>query len=136
MSDEQFKEFYWPSMRRFLEGVREAGLMAYIMAEGSYTTRLDLFAELEPGTIVWHFDRTDLAEAKRVLAGVACVQGNVPSSLLQLGTPEQVTECCRALIDTVASGGGYVLDAGAALDEAEDANVRAMIKAAKDYGRY
>ena len=136
MSDEQFKEFYWPSMRRFLEGVREAGLMAYIMAEGSYTTRLDLFAELEPGTIVWHFDRTDLAEAKRMLAGVACVQGNVPSSLLQLGTPEQVTECCRALIDTVASGGGYVLDAGAALDEAEDANVRAMIKAAKDYGRY
>lgn len=78
MSDEQFKEFFWPSLRQFLEGVRKAGLMAYIMAEGSYTTRLELFTELEPGTTVWHFDRTDLREAKKMLAGIACVQGNVP----------------------------------------------------------
>ena len=64
------------------------------------------------------------------------MQGNVPLSLLQLGTPEQVTQCCHALIDAAASGGGYVLDAGAALDEAKDANVRAMFQAAKNYGVY
>ncbi len=136
MSDEQFREFYWPSLRQYLEGVRRAGLMAYVMAEGSYSTRLELFAELEPGTIIWHFDQTDLREAKDVLAGIACVQGNVPHSLLQLGTPQQVTACCRDLIDRVAPGGGYVLDAGAALDEAQGANVRAMIQAAKDFGVY
>jgi len=136
MSDEQFKEFYWPSLRRFLDGVREAGLMAYLLAEGSYNTRLELFRELAPGTTIWHFDQTDLREAKRVLQGTACVQGNVPLPLLQLGSPEQVTECCRGLIEDVAPGGGYVLDAGAALDEAEGANVQAMIRAAKEYGVY
>jgi uroporphyrinogen-III decarboxylase len=136
MSDEQFKEFYWPSLRRFLDGVREAGLMAYVLAEGSYNTRLELFRELAPGTTIWHFDQTDLREAKRVLQGTACVQGNVPLPLLQLGSPEQVTECCRGLIEDVAPGGGYVLDAGAALDEAEGANVQAMIRAAKEYGVY
>jgi hypothetical protein len=136
MSDEQFREFYWPSLREFLKGVRKIGLMAYVLAEGSYTTRLELFTEVEPGTTIWHFDQTDIREAKRVLGGIACVQGNVPLTLLQLGTPEQVSECCRGLIDDVAPGGGYVLDAGAALDEAEDGNVRAMIQAAKDYGVY
>jgi hypothetical protein len=136
MSDEQFKEFYWPSLRRFLEGVRQAGLMAYVLAEGAYDSRLELFRELSPGTIVWHFDQTDMREAKRALQGIACVQGNVPLSLLQLGTPEQVTEHCRRLIEDVAPGGGYVLDVGAALDEAKGANVRALIQAAKDFGVY
>jgi Uroporphyrinogen decarboxylase (URO-D) len=136
MSDEQFGEFYWPSLRRFLDGIREAGLMAYLHAEGPYNTRLEFLRQLSPGTTIWHFDQTDLREAKEALSGIACVQGDVPLSLLQLGTPKQVTEYCRQLIEDVAPGGGYVLDAGAALDEAEDANVRAMIRAAREYGAY
>jgi hypothetical protein len=136
MSDEQFAEFYWPSLRRLLEGVRQAGFMAYLLAEGCYNTRLEFFRQLSPGTTIWHFDQTDLREAKKALQGIACVQGNVPLPLLQLGTPAQVTEHCLKLIEDVAPGGGYVLDTGAALDEAEDANVRAMIRAAKDHGAY
>ena len=77
-----------------------------------------------------------MREAKEALQGIACVQGNVPLSLLQLGTPEQVTEYCRRLIEEVAPGGGYVLDTGAALDEAKDANVHALIRAATDFGTY
>ena len=137
MSDEQFRQFYWPSLRRLLDGVRDAGLLAYLFAEGAYNTRLEIVRdELSAGTTIWHFDQTDLREAKKALAGIACVQGGVPQSLLQLGTAEQVTAYCRRLIEDVAPGGGYVLDSGAALDEAEDANVRAMISAAKDYGVY
>jgi hypothetical protein len=136
MSDEQFKEFYWPSLRQFLEGVRQAGLMAYVLAEGCYNTRLEFLTQLAPGTTVWHFDQADLRQAKKALSGIACVQGNVPLSLLQFGTPQAVTEHCRRLIEDLAPGGGYVLDAGAALDDAQDANVLAMIQVAKDYGVY
>jgi len=63
---------------------------------------------------------------------VACIQGNVPLSMLQLGSAEDVTAYCRGLIETVGSGGGFILDSGAVVDEAKPANVRAMIRAAKE----
>ena len=56
------------------------------------------------GRTVWQFDHTDMRRAKEVLGGVACIQGNVPVSLLQLGTAEEVTAYCRDLIDAVGPG--------------------------------
>ena len=85
------------------------------------------------GRTVWQFDHTDMRRAKEILGGVACIQGNVPISMLQLGTPEEVTAYCRDLIEAVGPGGGFILDVGAALDEAREGNVRAMIQAAKEY---
>jgi len=54
--------------------------------------------------------------------------------LLQLGAADEVTSCCRKLTEAVAPGGGFILDMGVAADEGKDANMRAMIQAAKDYG--
>jgi uroporphyrinogen-III decarboxylase len=85
---------------------------------------------------VWHFDQTDMRRAKEALTGVACIQGNVPLSLLQLGAAEDVTSYCRDLIEAVAPAGGFILDMGAGADEGKEANMQAMIRSAKDYGVY
>lgn len=37
------------------------------------------------------------------------VEGDVPATLLSLGTPEQVETYCRKLIDYVGKGGGFIL---------------------------
>jgi uroporphyrinogen-III decarboxylase len=66
------------------------------------------------------------------LGGTACIQGNVPGSLLQLATADEVTAYCRDLIENVGPGGGFILDVGAVLDDAKPGNVEAMIQAAKD----
>ena len=81
---------------------------------------------------MWHFDRTDMREAKRILGGKACIKGNVPLSLVNLGTPTEVTAYCRDLIEAVGPGGGFILDVGAVADEAKEENVKAMVQAAKD----
>jgi len=61
----------------------------------------------------------------------------VPSSLLVAGTPQEVKDACRRLIETCAPGGGYILTSGTAdLTEARPENLRAMIDAAKEYGVY
>ena len=134
MSDEQFKTFYWPSLRRVILGLVADGFVPYLFAEGSYGSRLEVIRDVPVGRTVWQFDRTDMRRAKEVLGGVACIQGNVPSSLLNLGTADEVTAYCRDLIESVGPGGGFILDAGGVIDDAKDENVRAMIQAVKDFG--
>src|SRR4030067_3257143 len=40
MSDTQYETFYWPTFRRVIMGLIEAGTGAYLFAEGKYTNRL------------------------------------------------------------------------------------------------
>jgi uroporphyrinogen-III decarboxylase len=105
----------------------------YLFAEGAYGTRLEtLAADLPKGKTVWQFDHTDMRKAKEYLGGVACIQGNVPLPLLQLGTADEVKAYSRDLIDAVGPGGGFILDVGAVVDDAKPGNVEAMIQAAKE----
>jgi len=136
MNDEQFRTFYWPTLRKMCLGLIEEGLVPYLFAEGAYNSRLEIIRDLPPGRAVWHFDQTDMAKAKDLLEGVCCIAGNVPLSLLQLGTVDQVTDYCRALIERVKGRGGFILDVGAGADEAKEENFAAMIRAAQQYGVY
>ncbi len=132
MNDEQFRTFYWPSLRKVIMGLVEDGFVPYLFAEGAYNTRLEVIRDVPVGKTLWQFDHTDMRRAKEILGGVACIQGNVPVSLLNLGTPEEVTTYSRDLIDSVGQDGGFILDVGAVVDEAKEANMRALVQAAKD----
>jgi len=131
MSVEQFQKFYWPSLRKVIDGLVADGFVVYLFAEGAYGTRLETIADVPKGRTVWQFDHTDMRRAKEILGGIACIQGNVPISLLQLGTADQVKAYSRDLIEAIGPGGGFILDAGAVVDDAKAGNVEAMIQAAK-----
>jgi len=134
MSVEQFQKFYWPSLRKVIDGLVADGFVPYLFAEGAYGTRLETIADVPKGSTVWHFDHTDMRRAKQILGGTACIQGNVPLPLLQLGTADDVKAYCRDLIQAVGAGGGFILDVGAVVDEAKEENMMAMIQAAKESG--
>jgi len=136
MSDEQFKTFYWPTLRKLLLGLIDEGMIPFLFAEGRYNTRLEAIMDLPKGTTIWLFDQSDMARAKETIGTVACIQGNMPLSLLHAGTPEQVAEHTRKLIDIAGPGGGFVLDIGAVADEGKDENLEVMVKTAKEYGVY
>ena len=136
MSDEQFKTFYWPSLRKMLIGLIDEGMIPFCFAEGRYNTRLEAIMDLPKGKTVWLFDQSDMARAKETIGTVACLEGNMPLSLLYAGTPEEVAARTRELIDVAGDGGGYILDIGAVADEGDDENLAAMIKTAREYGVY
>jgi uroporphyrinogen-III decarboxylase len=77
-----------------------------------------------------------MGHAKETLGRVAALQGNVPLSLIQTGAPAEVREYCRKLIEIAAPGGGFLLDTGAAMQQGNDENIHAMIRAARDFGAY
>ena len=136
MSQKQFETFYWPSLRKVINGVIEEGIVVSLFAEGGYNSRLEFVNEFPRGMVQWWFDNTDMARAKNILGGKCSIQGNVPVSLLVTGTPVEVKEYCRKLIEICGKGGGYILSAGASSDEAKLDNLQAMVAAAKEYGTY
>jgi uroporphyrinogen-III decarboxylase len=65
-----------------------------------------------------------------------CIQGGVPPTLLQAGSPQDVEEHCKKLIKVVGKGGGLVVGPGSAMDYAKPENVKAMVDSVKKYGGY
>jgi hypothetical protein len=136
MSPKQFDKFYWPSMKKVMDAFIEEGLICTLFAEGGYNTRLESVKDFPKGSVVWWFDQTDMTKAKKVLGDNFCIQGNVPSSLIVTGSPKDVKERCRKLIEDCGKGGGYVLGAGCIAEDPKLENLRAMIEAVNEYGVY
>ena len=136
MSNKQYEEFYWPTFRKVILGLIEQGAVPLLFAEGSYNNRLEIIKDLPRGKVIWYFDRTDMFEAKKILGDNACIAGNVPASMLCTGTPKQVKEYCRKLIEVCGEGGGFILTGGASIDKGDPGNLRAMTEAVMEYGNY
>ena len=136
MSEKQFETFYWPYLKKVVLGLVLEGCVPLLFAEGSYNKRLEAVKDLPRGSVVWWFDRTDMARAKKILGDRNCISGNVPTSLICTGTPKEVKEYCRNLIEVCGKEGGYILNGGASVHNATAANLRAMMEAAKEYGVY
>jgi uroporphyrinogen-III decarboxylase len=136
MSDKQFAEFYWPTYRRLLLAMIDEGLVPMPFAEGKYTRRLKQITDTPKSGVMWWFDQTDMAEAKRTIGDISCIVGNVPTSVVITGTSAQVKEYCRKLIEDCAKGGGYILGGGASAESGKIENFKARMDAAKEYGKY
>jgi uroporphyrinogen-III decarboxylase len=136
MSDAQFEEFYWPYLRRIFMAMINEGLVPIPFAEGRFNKRLKLITDTPRSGVVWYFDQTDMAEAKKVLGNTCCIMGNVPTSMMITGTPKTVKDYCIKLIKNCAPGGGFILSGGASLDRGNLPNLKVMMEAAYEFGVY
>jgi len=136
LSDEQFKKFYWPTLRKVIVGLIEGGCIPFLAAEGGYNSRLEVIRDIPRGKTLWMFDQTDMTKAKDIVGDALSLFGNVPSSMLKLGTTQDVKDYVKKLIDTAGKGGGFILGNGAFFDHAKPENVKAMVDFAKEYGVY
>jgi uroporphyrinogen-III decarboxylase len=137
MSLEQFETFYWPTLKKLIVGATDMGLVHVPFYEGDWARRLEYLLDLPKGKTLARFAMTDLARAKAVLGGHTCIMGNVPHRLMQNGSPQEVTEYCKNLIEVAGKDGGFILTTSTGLTaEAKPENVKAMIDAAKEHGRY
>jgi hypothetical protein len=137
ITPEQFRNISWPTLKPIIEHLWAAGHQTLFYAEGYWGAHLDAFAELPERSIIFHVDRDDIFEVHEVLGRKFCISGGVPNMALAYGSPDEVREHCRKIIDGVAGEGGYVMDASAIVqDDAKLENVRAMVDFAREYGDY
>jgi len=135
MSLPQFEKFYWPTLKKVLLALIDAGWTPVPFMEGTWDQRLEYLRELPKGKVLCHFAKTDPEKAKAILGGHLCFMIDVPGFLLQTGTISEVEDYCKNLIKVCDKDGGFIMTA-TALDEASPANVKAMIDVTKKHGRY
>jgi uroporphyrinogen-III decarboxylase len=135
MSPKQFEEFWWPSFRQMMIDMIDVGLIPLVLWEADCSKRLEIIKDVPPGKCIYWFERTDMIKAYEVLGDVVALRGNLSSSLMTTGTPQQVDAAVRHLVDNVwAKGGNLILDCAFGIpDETPAENVRAMFKAARKY---
>ncbi len=136
MSLDQYKRFYWPTLQRLLVALAEEGLNPFVLVEGGSTSRLETMADIPVGKVCYWFDHVDMRRAKEVLRGKACIAGNVPISLLTVGTPDDVRAYCKDLIDSVGQDGGFIMGPSGQTEDVKIENVKAMVDFTKEYGVY
>ncbi|MGM9660239.1 MAG: uroporphyrinogen decarboxylase family protein [Faecousia sp.] len=135
MSREQYEKFYWKDLQKIICAIIDAGMTPYIYTEGAYNSRLDFLRDVPPGKVYYHFENVDMKLAKEKLGGVACIGGGFPINLLNFGTPEQVREEAKKLIDICAPGGGFIFETTCACDYAKRENVEALFDTIRTYGK-
>ena len=136
LSDEQYARFYWPGFRALVTALVDAGLTPCPFFEGDYTPRLTYLAELPPGRVAAHFDRVDRRRFREACGDVLCFWGNVPGSLMVTGTPQQVKDDVKELIDVFGDTGALIVDGSNTItEEARPENVLAVTEACEEYGK-
>jgi len=132
-----FKNVYWATVKPIIEELWADGLQTMFYAEGKWDHHLESFAELPEQSIIYHVDQGDIFKTHRVLGEKFCLSGGISNVTLALGTPEQVRKQVKEVIEGVARDGGYIMDAGAIVqNDARVENIRAMTEATREYGVY
>lgn len=136
-SPAQFDSHYWPTLKPIILELWKRGHQTLFYAEGDWGYHLDRFAELPDKSIIYHVDQGDIFETHKKLGHKFCLSGGVPNVLLSFKKPEDVRKCCKKIIDEVAGDGGYIMDAGAIMQQDTlEENLQAMTDFTREYGVY
>ena len=141
MPPELYKKLYIPIAKRMIDAWVARGFNVWCHWDNDLTAHLEsirtLADGLPKGRLLFDLEKTDMKKAKEVLGGTCAICGNVPSTLMVYGTPDEVDAYCKQLIDDCAPGGGFILGAECETPwDSKRENVVAMKQAAVKYGMY
>ena len=132
-----FASHNWPTLKPIIEEFWKHGHQTLFYAEGKWHHHFDAFRELPDRSIVFHCDQDDIFHVHRKLHDKFALSGGIPNVLLSFGKPDEVRAFCRRVIDEVARDGGYIMDAGAIMqDDTSIENMRVMTQTAREHGVY
>ena len=136
MSPADYEKFYWPGLKALIMACIDNNITPYIFTEGNYNTRLEQLCDVPPGKVIYMFEKVDMKRAKETVGKVACINGNLPTSLLMYGTPEKIADETKRLLDICAPGGGFMMDVSIPVDRCPKENLHAMFDTTLKYGVY
>lgn len=136
MSPDNYEKYYWKGLKKLMDAIIENDMIPYVFCEGNYDSRLEKLSEMPKGKVIYMFEKVDMKLAKKILGQTACICGNLSSSLMVFGKPEQVADECKKLLDICAPGGGFMMDVSIDLTNANPKNVEAMFETTRKYGKY
>jgi len=133
----QFASHYWPTLKPIIEEFWKHGHQTLFYAEGKWRWHFDAFRELPDRSIVFHCDQDDIFEVHRRLHDKFALSGGIPNVLLSWGQPDEVRAFCTRVLREVAREGGYIMDAGAIMqNDTSIENLQVMTRVCRELGAY
>lgn len=138
LNKKNFETYSWPFLKDGVLKLIAAGITPVFHLDTDWGRAMEYFLQLPKQKFIIETDGlTDLFRAREVLGDHACLSGDVPASLITVGTPDEVDEHCKKLITVVGKDGGFILSNGCTMPaDAKHENVKAMFEAVEKYGRY
>jgi hypothetical protein len=138
LSPDQFATYYWPSFKKVMNMLIEAGYKIRAYLEGDWGLHWHHMLEMPKGTVLCDIDtQGDIFKAKKDIGHHQCIAGGMPDATLILGTPEEVRARVKLLCETVGAGGGYIISGGCNIPyTTKPENFRAMVDAVMEFGVY
>ncbi len=132
-----YGQFAHAYQKRVAETLRSEGKEIGLHICGNATKIIEPM--VDTGSIFLQVDyKIDREVCKQAAQGKTTLIGTVdPSSVLALGTPDDVERAVRSDIEQLAQGGGFILGPGCTLPyTAPDENVTTFVEVARAFGRY
>jgi uroporphyrinogen-III decarboxylase len=137
INPKQFESHQWPTLKPIIEEFWKKGHQTLFYAEGKWKHHLDAFRELPERSIVFHCDQDDIFHVHQKLHDKFAISGGIPNVLLSFGKREEVRVFCRRVLNEVAAEGGYIMDAGAIMqDDTSLENLRELTDTTREFGVY
>lgn len=137
INPKHFDSHVWPTLKPIIEEFWKNGHQTLFYAEGRWKHHFQSFRELPDTSIVFHCDQDDIFEVHAQLHDKFCISGGIPNVLLSFGKPEEVREFATRVIQEVGREGGYIMDAGAIMqNDTEVENMRALTQVTRELGVY
>ena len=138
LSPEQFDTFYWPSFKRTLETLIEAGYTIRAYLEGDWRHHWHHMLELPKGKVLCDIDtQGDILKALKDIGHYQCVAGGIPESLFILGTPKEMRERVKFLCEGAGRDKRLLINGGCNIPyDTKPENYRAMIDAILEFATY
>ncbi len=136
LSPRHYRRYPWIHQKRMVDELKAHGIVLHLHICGDTTKITDDF--VATGAQVLEIDhKTDARRLKQAAHDKTCLLGNIDTTLLALGTPGEVEDACRELIESCQAGGGLILGPGCALAPNTPAdNIHALVESAKKYSSH
>ena len=135
LSEKQFGEVYWPTVKTVLDLLEQADKTMYVFCEGEMLRYADYFQDIPKGRIVLHVENDDIFEVRKRLPDI-CLAGGMKTELLGNSTPQECIGYAKKLIDEL--GDGYIFSENKMLSFKNDCrreNLLAVREFVRDYRR-
>jgi hypothetical protein len=140
---EIFRKLAFPAVKRVIELATAAGIPTHVHSCGPEKALVKIFAEETNLTVIDPLELPpmgdcDLAELKRRFGDKIVLKGNLHTTRTMLhGSVAEVIRASKQAIDDAAVGGKFILATGDQIGrDTPFENIRAMVEAARTYGRY
>ena len=140
MSPAHFREYFFPGLKRVVQGFKELGLYVIKHTDGNIKPIMDMIIDsgidcLDP---IDPLGGMDLAEVKAGYGQRVALKGNVDcAALLTFGTTEEVIAATKDALRKGMPGGGYILSSSNSIHSAvKPENYLAMVNTLQKFGHY